>query len=91
VLLHALAKYDNLSILGQLHFDNILGRLVHPTMLPCRIKDIGVTTAGPYAYPVGLVVIPFLDFPDSAKVKRRLLRLSLRDSRFRKSGTLASR
>ena len=91
MLLHALAKDHDLSILCQLHFDNVLFRFVHPAMLPSRIKDIGFTSAGPYAYPMRLVVVPFLDLPDSAQIEGSLLRLSLGDGRFRKSGTAASR
>ena len=90
VLLHTLAKDQDLSIPGQLHFDNVPRRFVHPAMLPRRVKDVGVATAGPDTYPLGLVVVPFLDLPDSAEIEGSLLRLSLGDGGFRESGIAAS-
>jgi len=74
VLLHALAKNDNLSILRQLNFDDILLRFVHPAMLPSRIKDVGFAPAGPRPNPMGIVVVPFFNFLDPAQIECGWLR-----------------
>jgi len=73
VLIHALAKDYDLSILRQVNFDDILFRFVHPAMFPRRIKDVGFASSGPHPNPMGLAVVAFFDLPDPAQIERAWL------------------
>ena len=81
----------HLSILRQLNFDDILRRLVDPGMFPCRIKNVGLAPAGPYADPMGLVVVPFFNLPNSTQIElTELGHLGLGSSLIRKARIAAA-
>jgi len=61
-------------------------------MFPRRIKYVALIPAGPYANPMGLVVVPFFNLPDPTQVELTGLgRLGLGSSVVRKSGIAAAR
>src|SRR5688572_7582059 len=61
-------------------------------MFPRRIKDVGVAPAGPYPNPMGFVVVPFFNFPNSTQIELTgLRRLALGSSVVRKARIAAAR